>query len=364
MVKSANFAGVPSFFDLWMQYNGRNIEAVQDKRWICLYTDQEEAIALYCANRAIPFFLPLLRTDHNKLIVLWSQYIFCQPNIDQEVMLRQSSRVLQCLVPYDEESLISHLKGIAPINKFSTGNLETGDVVTVKKGNLAGVAATVTQVSNDSQQVTLSVNMLGKEVRFKKRRSEIKLETAPRKGGLSILPDYWHPPEELPKDNQFDIRLAEINEELVKYLSSHPNLIYDLSPRRFEMLVAEILSDMGFEIRLTPETRDGGRDIFAVFKLPIGEILTIVECKRYKPDNKIGVDIIERFLYTLDRKDNASCGLIATTSFFTSEARGIEKGFPWKLKLKDFSALKEWTSQYGTWKKNTDSGLWVPKTLF
>jgi restriction system protein len=103
-----------------------------------------------------------------------------------------------------------------------------------------------------------------------------------------------------------------------------------------------------------------GRDILAALNVSHGKILTLVECKRFKPERKVGIDILERFLWVLDRKDKASCGLIATTSYFSADARATEKEYKWRLGLKDFDGLRDWLSKYGSWTRNSGLGIWLP----
>jgi restriction endonuclease Mrr len=160
-----------------------------------------------------------------------------------------------------------------------------------------------------------------------------------------------------------DLQFQTIDKELFKHLGNHPEILYKLAPRKFEEIIATILKDMGCEIELTPETRDGGRDILAVFPSPFGKLMTIVECKRYAPHRKIGIEIVERFLWVLDRRDNASCGLIATTTYFSSEAKALENEFKFKLKLRDFAQIKEWIANFGKWTEAKNSGLWLPSAL-
>jgi hypothetical protein len=101
------------------------------------------------------------------------------------------------------------------------------------------------------------------------------------------------------------VEVDQLNREFFEHVSRHPHTLYSVTPRRFEEIVAAILKDMGCSIELTPETRDGGRDILASFNTPLGELLAIVECKRYTPGNMIGIDIVERFLWTIERTDKA-----------------------------------------------------------
>ena len=98
----------------------------------------------------------------------------------------------------------------------------------------------------------------------------------------------YQPPEKLIISGQ------SVSPELLSALQIQPELLRQLRPRQFEEVVAEILNKHGFEIELTPETRDGGVDIIATRNDPLGKILYIVECKRYTPPKKVGIDIVQR----------------------------------------------------------------------
>lgn len=160
-----------------------------------------------------------------------------------------------------------------------------------------------------------------------------------------------------------DLQICEINKELISYLNKNPDRIYSLPPRKFELLVADLLKDMGYDVTVTPATRDGGVDIFAAIKSPIGPVLTVVECKRYDKANKVGIEVIERFMFTIREKFKATCGLIATTSFFSSDSVKCGEQYKWQLYLRDFDSIKEWLGNYGKWSEDRDSGLWLPSAL-
>lgn len=132
-----------------------------------------------------------------------------------------------------------------------------------------------------------------------------------------------------------------VNQELRAYLAKHPEALYQLSSRAFEELVADIFKDFGYETLLTPRSRDGGRDIRAIRKDKIGTLLFLIECKRYAPDNPVGVDIV-RSLYGVAVAERANLGIIATTSYFTSPARSFARKVRYQLSLRDFDNLKQW----------------------
>jgi HJR/Mrr/RecB family endonuclease len=155
---------------------------------------------------------------------------------------------------------------------------------------------------------------------------------------------YEHTGEE-PKQDQCLTIIADVHTEIKKYLSRHPERLYDLSPRRFEELVADILQDMGLDVQLTKATRDGGVDIYAYFRHEVSSFIMLVECKRWAPDNPVGIDIIQR-LYGVQQTQQANKSLIVTTSYFTGPAKREAALHNDLIDLKDYDSLKQWLKRY------------------
>lgn len=139
--------------------------------------------------------------------------------------------------------------------------------------------------------------------------------------------------------------IISIDDQVKSYFKKNPEKMYDLAPRKFEELVASILKDMGFDVELTKATREGGRDIIAYIRNYVCSYLTHVECKRYSPENKIGVGII-REVMGVHQIRQATKSIIVTTSFFSSDAIKEAKIVENQLALKDFNDLKEWLEKY------------------
>src|SRR5437870_13211597 len=67
--------------------------------------------------------------------------------------------------------------------------------------------------------------------------------------------------------------IVAVSDGFLRKLQSHPMLLYDLSSRRFEEVVAELLNKLKYEVTLTPAWKDGGKDIYAVKKDHLGTFL-------------------------------------------------------------------------------------------
>jgi hypothetical protein len=149
----------------------------------------------------------------------------------------------------------------------------------------------------------------------------------------------------IPEDNKAGTNIAIISsnewEEIIRRLSLDPTLMLKLPARKFEELVAEFLNRDGLEVYVTPESRDGGRDILAFAQTPIGRHLYLVECKRYSPDRPVGISIVQR-LYGVVTHEKATAGLIVTTSRFSATALAFAETNRHQIGLKDYNDLKNW----------------------
>ena len=137
------------------------------------------------------------------------------------------------------------------------------------------------------------------------------------------------------------------NEALVAQLKKQPEAIYNLPPRRFEELLAELLTDMGLEVELTPATRDGGKDILAYLNTDLGKLLCLVEAKKYRHDRKVGVDLVRKLYGTLC-DSQANSAMLVTTSSFTSGAQGFQQRHKHRLALREYADIVQWLQNHRT----------------
>ena len=114
-----------------------------------------------------------------------------------------------------------------------------------------------------------------------------------------------------------------------------------MTSRKFEELVAELLSRKGFKVELTPPSKDGGFDMYAAKSDTLGRFLFLVECKRYSQTNKVGVNIV-RALHGVVQDKKANAGVVVTTSFFTAGAKEFQDRHKFQLHLHDYLELRRW----------------------
>lgn len=143
-----------------------------------------------------------------------------------------------------------------------------------------------------------------------------------------------------PGRERIDAAVDEISDELIRELAVHPDRLYELNPRRFEELVAELYRRRGFEATLTPASGDEGVDVYVVSNDELGRTLWVVQAKRYAANRKVGAGVVRELLGTVYAK-NASAGIVVTTSFFEPGAVRVEQEFEYRIALRDYLSLQD-----------------------
>ncbi len=149
------------------------------------------------------------------------------------------------------------------------------------------------------------------------------------------------------EDSVVAIDFKNITAELISHISRFPEDVYRLSSRAFEEFVAELLADMGWDVELTAATRDGGFDIFGIVKDVKGTQTTtsyLIDCKRYKPQRKVGVSVARELLHVKSDLTVANA-LIATTSDFSKDLYSL-RDRRYDLQLSNRDDIIEWCTRY------------------
>lgn len=105
----------------------------------------------------------------------------------------------------------------------------------------------------------------------------------------------------------------------------------NIGPLDFEVLVTDLLRQMGFEATTTKASGDGGIDIEADFKKAIVGGRYLFQCKRFAADSPVGSAALREFYGALIADRKAAKGVFITTSTFTSQARQFAEGLPIEL---------------------------------
>ncbi len=141
------------------------------------------------------------------------------------------------------------------------------------------------------------------------------------------------------------IRVVDITGVLIQLLREFPDQISQLSAEQFELLIANRIERMGFNVTLTGawNRKDGGIDLIATPKnLGLGSYLLAGQVKHHKQEHKTGAQAVRDLLAWKDSVFRL--GLLVTNTTFTHDAKWVaavrdKSSF---LRLRDFNDIRRW----------------------
>lgn len=139
--------------------------------------------------------------------------------------------------------------------------------------------------------------------------------------------------------------VPDVTPHLVTFLKEDPGRLSQLTPAQFEIVVAERLDRMGYQVTLTGHTmrKDGGVDLIAVPRnAGVGTFLLAAQVKHHRGNDKTGREAVDRLLSL--KNGVFRLGLLVTNTAFTADAQwaaalGDNRFF---LRLRDIEDIKRW----------------------
>ena len=147
-----------------------------------------------------------------------------------------------------------------------------------------------------------------------------------------------HTPPQNDKKIISDIKAIE--KDLIKLIKKNPRDIYTLTPREFEKFIAELYSKNGYNVVLTKETRDGGKDFIITNKSVLGNQLVYGQCKQKRSDKPVGISVIKE-LHSTVVMEKATAGIVVTSSYFSADATKFANEIRHTMSLVDFVKLNK-----------------------
>lgn len=150
------------------------------------------------------------------------------------------------------------------------------------------------------------------------------------------------------------VDLSQITAELIEYFAKHPDELYNLEPRKFEELLEALFRNLGYRAEIGPGWADGGVDLRLFKDDDIGEILTLVQAKRYRIDNPIRIDAVAALAKHVDL-ENANRGLFVTTSRYLPSTQEFAAKCGHQLTLATSVDVSRWCEEVtgnSAWKKS------------
>lgn len=137
--------------------------------------------------------------------------------------------------------------------------------------------------------------------------------------------------------------IADVHEEIYSRFANRPEDLHRLSWREFEILLFQIFQNQGFSCELGPGSNDGGVDVRLLQRDPLGDMLTLVQAKRYSNTNKIDLSAVAA-LHGVADVENAQQSMFVTTSSYLPSAKKFANRTRIPMTLATSQDVQEWCS--------------------
>lgn len=131
-----------------------------------------------------------------------------------------------------------------------------------------------------------------------------------------------------------------IGKSLVDLIKKKPQGVHELTDRQFEELAAEMYEREGYNVVLTQQTRDGGKDLIISEKNNLGDLLIYGQCKKNRPDRPVDINVVKN-LHSTVIIDKATAGVVITSSYFSPDADKLAEQIKHQMNLIDFVRLNK-----------------------
>jgi superfamily II DNA or RNA helicase len=101
--------------------------------------------------------------------------------------------------------------------------------------------------------------------------------------------------------------------------------LQDITPPKFEEIIAQLYKRMGYNVNLTPQTRDGGIDVYAKRISESGTEFIAIQCKHY-PNRTVGVNDARALYGAIQDKMDITKAVMLTSGTFSRECQEFAKG--------------------------------------
>lgn len=98
-----------------------------------------------------------------------------------------------------------------------------------------------------------------------------------------------------------------------------------ISPEQFERLISNFYEKMGYQVRLTPQTKDQGIDIYAKRLSETGTEYLAIQCKHY-PSGVVGVEHARSLYGVIQDQPSITKGVLVTSGEFSKECKDFANG--------------------------------------
>jgi restriction system protein len=147
-----------------------------------------------------------------------------------------------------------------------------------------------------------------------------------------------------------------MSHELAALIATNPKALDHVEWRDLERVMARIMEGLGFSVKLTPPSKDGGKDLILSCTAFRGYVSFIVELKHWRSGKRVGKSAVVSFLRVIIKEKRAGGVFISTSGYSPGAFEGLTEIERHTLRFGDGLKVGILARHY----VRAASGLWIP----
>ena len=155
-----------------------------------------------------------------------------------------------------------------------------------------------------------------------------------------------------------EILIKSLSHEFAMMVANNPEILAALEWRDFERMMARVMEGLGFGTKLTPPSKDGGKDLILSCTVNMKTESYIVELKHWRAGKPVIQGVLSSFLKVIVKENRAGGLLLSTSGYAANIGESLTEISTQKLRLGGKEKVVLLAQTY----RRAHSGLWAPPT--
>lgn len=127
------------------------------------------------------------------------------------------------------------------------------------------------------------------------------------------------PDHKIEEYTEVQIVIDDLSKTLARLIALNPNALDEIEWRDLERVMAEVFLGLGFDVTLTPSSKDGGKDVIADFAINGEKKSYVIELKHWRSGKRVGSKPVMEFVHVI-ASENRTGGILLATYGFSRKA--------------------------------------------
>jgi len=150
--------------------------------------------------------------------------------------------------------------------------------------------------------------------------------------------------------------ISDLSQKLALLIAKDPNVLNVVEWRDLERLLAEVFSGLGFDVTLTPSSKDGGKDLILECISNATNCSYIVEIKHWRSGKKVGASYITEFLKVILGENHKAGVFLSTFGYCNNAFEHLTEIDRERVRIGDQVKILSLCQRYS----KIRSGIWSP----